>query len=374
MNTENNQHKAMPLALAQAAKIRTAICLLESGFEEDIDLDDLSISASTLESLHARVQELEGHIAQAREMVAPVVWPEPDSYLFQHEDTGQTMFVDAQQVEWGFEANNPRLHKVSGVYTEQQVRELLATGGQAAATTEGATNEVTVLPDGSAFAVYSYPLPKGHWLSAPREYEQGAEEPKELAAPILTHAAREQVVSAIRYAVRAATDCGKETDFDPDALVQNAVYALCGPFNKNQPQPQADVQAVEKSATHGMNLHQRILHVGGRENAQTYIEFGSVAAVRALVAQVLRDWSDGAHGFAMPAPQPQADALDAIAAAAAAEREACAKVCETFADRVFDTGFTPVEKEHPFSTIAGANQCAADIRNRAAIAEAKENK
>lgn len=57
-------------------------------------------------------------------------------------------------------------------------------------------------------------------------------------------------------------------------------------------------QAVEKSATHGMDLHQRILHVGGRENAQTYIEFGSVAAVRALVVQVLRDWSDGAHGFA----------------------------------------------------------------------------
>ena len=61
---------------------------------------------------------------------APVVLPEPDSYLFQHEDTGQTMFVDAQQVEWGFEANNPRLHKVSGVYTEQQVRELLAAQNQ----------------------------------------------------------------------------------------------------------------------------------------------------------------------------------------------------------------------------------------------------
>ena len=170
----------------------------------------------------------------------PIVLPEPDSYLFQHEDTGQTMFVDAQQVEWGFEANNPRLHKVSGVYTEQQVRELLANSGQSVETTEGATDEVTALPDGSAFAVYSYPLPKDHWLYAPREYEHGAEEPKELAAPILTHAAREQVVSAIRYAVRAATDCGKETDFDPDALVQNAVYALCGPFNKNQPQPQAD--------------------------------------------------------------------------------------------------------------------------------------
>lgn len=107
------------------------------------------------------------------------------------------------------------------------------------------TDEVTVLPDGSAFAVYSYPLPKGHWLYAPREYEQGAEEPKELAAPILTHAAREQVISAIRYAVRGATDCGKETDFDPDALVQNAVYALCGPFNKNQPHPKTDARDEE---------------------------------------------------------------------------------------------------------------------------------
>lgn len=60
---------------------------------------------------------------------APVVLPEPDSYLFQHEGTGQTMFVEAQQVEWGFEANNPRLHKVYGLYTEQQVRELLVAHG-----------------------------------------------------------------------------------------------------------------------------------------------------------------------------------------------------------------------------------------------------
>lgn len=68
---------------------------------------------------------------------APVVLPEPDAYLFQHEDTGQTMFVEAQQVEWGFEANNPRLQKISGVYTEQQVRALLATGGQAQAVERG---------------------------------------------------------------------------------------------------------------------------------------------------------------------------------------------------------------------------------------------
>jgi len=60
--TTKNQHKAMPFALAQAIKLRTAICLLEEGFADDIDLDDLSISASTLESLHARVAELEAQL------------------------------------------------------------------------------------------------------------------------------------------------------------------------------------------------------------------------------------------------------------------------------------------------------------------------
>jgi hypothetical protein len=100
-------------------------------------------------------------------------------------------------------------------------------------TTSGAAepDNVTRLPDGSAFAIASFPLPDSHWLYAPREYAEGADEPKELPRPILNHTEhREAVVAAIRYAVRGATMCGKEPDFDPDALVQNAVYALCGPF------------------------------------------------------------------------------------------------------------------------------------------------
>lgn len=32
--------------------------------------------------------------------------------------------------------------------------------------------------------------------------------------------------------VQAAYQRGQEMDFDPDALVQNAVYALCGPFGR----------------------------------------------------------------------------------------------------------------------------------------------
>ena len=93
---------------------------------------------------------------------------------------------------------------------------------------------VTVLPDGSAFGVMSFPLAETHWLYAEREYEEGADEPKELTAPILNHAEHGNIVeAAARYAVRGATNCGKWPDFDPDALVQNVTYALCGPFNKS---------------------------------------------------------------------------------------------------------------------------------------------
>ena len=100
------------------------------------------------------------------------------------------------------------------------------------AAASGAADNCTILPDGSAFAVDSFPLPQDHWLYAPHEYEPGADEPKELLAPILTHAQRNEVVAAVRYAVRGATMCGKDPDFDPDALVQNAVYALCGSFGR----------------------------------------------------------------------------------------------------------------------------------------------
>lgn len=82
-------------------------------------------------------------------------------------------------------------------------------------------------------AIFSYPLPKNHWLCAEREYLDGEVEPIELPKPILTRADRDVVVAAIRYAVRAATNCGKEPDFDPDALVLNAAYALCGPANQS---------------------------------------------------------------------------------------------------------------------------------------------
>jgi hypothetical protein len=48
-------------------------------------------------------------------LAAPV--QEPFGYLFQHEETGLTTVVDVQQVDWGFEKNNPRHQKIGPVYT-----------------------------------------------------------------------------------------------------------------------------------------------------------------------------------------------------------------------------------------------------------------
>jgi len=54
-------------------------------------------------------------IKEALAQPAPV--QEPIGYLFQHEETGLTTVVDVQQVEWGFEKNNPRHQKIGPVYT-----------------------------------------------------------------------------------------------------------------------------------------------------------------------------------------------------------------------------------------------------------------
>ena len=92
-------------------------------------------------------------------------------------------------------------------------------------------NKVTVLPDGSAFFTASFPLPKDHWLYAPQcnEWNTSRDTSADTPLPIIPMEQRNAVIAAIRWAVRGATMNGKEMDFDPDALVLNAAYALCGP-------------------------------------------------------------------------------------------------------------------------------------------------
>lgn len=105
------------------------------------------------------------------------------------------------------------------------------------------SNDGIILPDGSAFTTLSFPLPENHWLYAPRdEWDNERDEFAECPYPILTHALRSQIVAAARYAIRGATMCGKVADFDPDALVLNFVYALCGPH----PLPNTSAAATGK--------------------------------------------------------------------------------------------------------------------------------
>jgi hypothetical protein len=42
--------------------------------------------------------------------------------MFEHEEAGLTMCVDAQQVEWGFEKGTPRLKKIAPLYTSPQAQ------------------------------------------------------------------------------------------------------------------------------------------------------------------------------------------------------------------------------------------------------------
>lgn len=93
----------------------------------------------------------------------------------------------------------------------------------------GKIEEAAILPDGSGFAVASFPLPKDHWLTAnpddfnvpPMPFRRGTLDPsREKWA--------EKIRAAARYAVRCATMNGKDDDFDPDALVQNMVVGMLG--------------------------------------------------------------------------------------------------------------------------------------------------
>lgn len=81
-----------------------------------------------------------------------------------------------------------------------------------------------ILPDGSSFFTASFPLPETHWI-----YESNIRPPMPLRmASDERHKWHDKVREAIKYAIRGATMCGKENDFDPDALVQNALVGLFG--------------------------------------------------------------------------------------------------------------------------------------------------
>lgn len=103
------------------------------------------------------------------------------------------------------------------------------------------------------------------------------------------HKTASDAITALTQALATTEPAPKHDEDDGDITGQS------GPLPETGWDEVPEGAFHKPSPTAGMNLGERIKHVGGRENAAGYIEFGSVAAVRALVRQYLRD---------LPAPQP----------------------------------------------------------------------
>ena len=86
------------------------------------------------------------------------------------------------------------------------------------------------LPDGSSFGVMSLSLPEDHWLFIETEWDDERDERSDCPLHIFPRVGFEEYFrDAARYAIRASTMNGQDTDFDPDAMVLNFIYAVCGP-------------------------------------------------------------------------------------------------------------------------------------------------
>ena len=102
---------------------------------------------------------------------------------------------------------------------------------QLAEATGGTINDLCVLPDESGFATMSMPLPPNHWIYETNEYGYCGEPPMPMRMGT-DNPERKKMADMLReagkYAVRASTSCGKDMDFDPDALLQNLVIGMLG--------------------------------------------------------------------------------------------------------------------------------------------------
>lgn len=101
----------------------------------------------------------------------------------------------------------------------KDVRKLIEDAG-------GTVEEMQGLPDGSGFATASFPLPKDHWIYGsserpPMPFRMGTDDPRRMDFA-------EKLREAGRYAIKAATMNGKDTDFDPDALILNLIVGAIG--------------------------------------------------------------------------------------------------------------------------------------------------
>lgn len=136
-------------------------------------------------------------------------------------------------------------------------RELPDNPIQAIADAAGGTiKEVGILPDNSGFATVSIPLPKHHWIYQPPSFNvppmpfrlgtnevfffgiakklppEGGSITGELES-IDKEGFERAIRAAGKYAIRCATMNGSESDYDPDALLQNLVVGMLGYWTAN---------------------------------------------------------------------------------------------------------------------------------------------
>jgi len=122
--------------------------------------------------------------------------------------------------------------------------------------------DCTILPDGSAFATSSFPLPDDHWLyqtdaegftgPPPMSFRMVRDTPG--AAP-----KRKDMEAKLReagqYALRASTMCGKDMDLDPDALIQNLIVGFLGYHTEDGLCSEAWADPSPVPATHSWYSH-----------------------------------------------------------------------------------------------------------------------
>lgn len=80
-------------------------------------LEALEVVIADVKSTPTAYEAQRQALVSLRQAIEQAEQQEPVAWLFQHEDTGLTDCVDVQQVEWGFEKNNPRWQKVAPLYT-----------------------------------------------------------------------------------------------------------------------------------------------------------------------------------------------------------------------------------------------------------------
>jgi hypothetical protein len=118
-----------------------------------------------------------------------------------------------------------------------------------------------------ACAVGSMPLPEDHWV-----YEEADEPPFVRVSPDMRHMLEPFVIECLKYTIRACTDSGKNSDFDPDAMLQTmrvAMFGKSGPEVTSAFDPASLVGMTFSDAVRAAGCDVRVASVDGKPNMLT---------------------------------------------------------------------------------------------------------